>query len=158
MRLWHYRLIPVLSRQHLLGQWRECLAITGAIRKHGKVNHATVNRLNDFKQEHLLVYIELVRSEMLRRGYKTSDKSHHKLINDIGYDWDEPVLYRENMSGDVFLTGGQELFADFHNKRYLWQNLYMMQEKADTDQIEPQTWDSMITTISKKYPETTLLR
>ncbi len=153
MRLWHYRIIPALSRQHLLGQWRECLAITGAIRKNGRVNHATVNRLNDFDLQHLFVYIELVKREMTRRGYKTSDKSHQKLIDDVEYDWTQPISFSENEVGDVLLTDGKPLFDGFHDKRYLLQNLYMMQEKADTDQIEKKTWERMLKQVAKKYPE-----
>ncbi|MBS9335340.1 pyrimidine dimer DNA glycosylase/endonuclease V [Fructobacillus sp. M1-13] len=152
MRLWHYRLIKTLSRQHLLGQWRECLAITGAIKKHGAVNHATVNRLNDYPREDLEVYIQLVKEEMGRRGYKTSEKSHQKLIDDIGYDWTQPAAYRTNEEGDVLLSDGCELFSGFHDKRYLLQNLYMMQEKADTDQIEAETWQKMVDSLLVKYP------
>jgi uncharacterized protein (TIGR02328 family) len=29
MRLWHYKLIPYLPRQQLLGQHRECCALRG---------------------------------------------------------------------------------------------------------------------------------
>lgn len=142
-----------MSRQHLLGQWRECLAITGAIKKHGEVNHATVNRLNEFSLDHLKLYTELVKQEMQRRGYKTSEKSHQKLIDDIGYDLETPIPFEENEEGDVFLDDGTELYAGFHDYRYLLQNLYMMQEKADTNQIEQEVWDNMLASVSKKYSE-----
>lgn len=33
MRLWHIDLIPVLPREQLVAQWRECSAIAGAILK-----------------------------------------------------------------------------------------------------------------------------
>lgn len=158
MRLWHYRLIPTLSRQNLLGQWRECLAITGAISKHGEVNHATVNRLNDYPIEDLEVYTELVKREMNRRGYNTTEKSRQKLINDIKYDWNQPVQYTKNELGDVYLANGRELFFGFHNKRYLWQNLYMMQEKADTDQLSQEEWQKMLKSLEGKYPEVAILQ
>lgn len=29
MRLWHYKLIPVLPKAQLISQWRECIAIKG---------------------------------------------------------------------------------------------------------------------------------
>ncbi|MFC4761015.1 pyrimidine dimer DNA glycosylase/endonuclease V [Fructobacillus durionis] len=158
MRLWHYRLIPTLSRQNLLGQWRECLAITGAISKNGEVNHATVNRLNDYPIEDLEIYIELVKREMNRRGYNTTERSHQKLKKDIGYDWNRPIQYEENGLGDVYFTSGKELFEGFHNKRYLWQNLYMMQEKADTDQLTQAEWQAMLASLEGKYPEVLSLR
>ncbi|WP_061993195.1 pyrimidine dimer DNA glycosylase/endonuclease V, partial [Fructobacillus ficulneus] len=148
MRLWHYQLIKDLSRNHILGQWRECLAITGAIAKHGQVNHATVNRLNDYPIEHLQVYIQLVKDEMGRRGYRVTEKSHQKLINDIAFDWDQPVSYTQNQDGVVTLPDGQNLFAGFHDRRYWLQNLYMMQEKYDTQQIEAEVWQDMI----RDYP------
>ncbi|MBS9338527.1 hypothetical protein G6R29_02605 [Fructobacillus sp. M2-14] len=147
-----------MSRQHLLGQWRECLAITGAIKKHGEVNHATVNRLNDYSHDHLKLYTELIKQEMQKRGYKTSEKSHQKLIDDIGYDWNRPIEYHENEVGDVTLSDGTELYAGFHDYRYLLQCLYMMQEKADTNQIDQKVWNSMIEDVSRKYPELTELR
>ncbi|MBS9336390.1 pyrimidine dimer DNA glycosylase/endonuclease V [Fructobacillus papyrifericola] len=153
MRLWHYRLIQSLSRQHLLGQWRECLAITGAIAKHGAVNHATVNRLNDFSLEHLKAYTQLVKEEMQHRGYKTSEKSHQKLINDIDYDWEQPIVYQKDQKGTIRLENGQELYEGFHDKRYLLQNLYMMQEKADTQQIDAAVWQGMVDSLLHTYPE-----
>ncbi|MBS9337054.1 pyrimidine dimer DNA glycosylase/endonuclease V [Fructobacillus parabroussonetiae] len=158
MRLWHYQLIESLSRQHLLGQWRECLAITGAIAKHGAVNHATVNRLNDFAMAHLIVYIELVRAEMTKRGYRTSEKSRQKLVQDIGYDWQQPLTYHKDKLGKVILPNGEGLFASFHNERYLMQNLYMMQEKADTGQIEQEVWQKMIDQLLPAYPTLENLR
>ncbi|MDF7636838.1 pyrimidine dimer DNA glycosylase/endonuclease V [Leuconostocaceae bacterium ESL0958] len=152
MRLWHYELIPTLSRQHLLGQWREVLAITGAIRKQGEVNHATVNRLKDYDLDHLLVYIQLVKEEMNRRGYRTTVKSQQKLIDDVGYNWARPLPYHKDDQGLVTLANGQALYAGFHDDRYLLQNLYMMQEKADTDQIDWSTWQAMVASMLAVHP------
>ena len=38
MRLWHKDLIPVLPRQQLLGQWRECCLIAKSISEKGTPN------------------------------------------------------------------------------------------------------------------------
>ena len=43
MRLWHTSLIPVLPREHLVAQWRECSAIAGKIQTSGTPNHVLDN-------------------------------------------------------------------------------------------------------------------
>ena len=67
MRLWHYKLIPHLPRQQLLGQHRECCALRGKGwgRKHSTVDY--VFRHNYLKLSH---YHKLVIEEMLKRKYK----------------------------------------------------------------------------------------
>ena len=39
MRLWHYKLIPYLPKNQLLGQYRECCAIIKNIADNGTPNH-----------------------------------------------------------------------------------------------------------------------
>lgn len=67
MRLWHEKLIPLLPRQQLLGQHRECCALRGA--GWGKP-HATVNYVFDHPMLWLYCYHFKVMEEMTRRGYK----------------------------------------------------------------------------------------
>lgn len=66
MRLWHEALIPYLSRQHILGQHRECCALRGAGwgRKHSVVNYVFTH-----PKSWLWAYHMRVMEEMLRRGY-----------------------------------------------------------------------------------------
>lgn len=77
MRLWHYKLLPILPRAQLLGQHRECCALRGL--GWGK-NHSVVNYV--FKHNYLTLYNyhKLVMIEMIRRGYKVTklwlDKSY----------------------------------------------------------------------------------
>jgi len=66
VRLWHYKLIPYLPRQQLLGQHRECCALRG--NGWGR-NHATVNYVFRYSPCRLFQYHMLVRNEMLERGY-----------------------------------------------------------------------------------------
>lgn len=66
MRLWHESLIPLLPRQQLLGQHRECCALRG--NGWGKP-HATVNYVFDHPYEWLVLYHYKVMQEMLYRGY-----------------------------------------------------------------------------------------
>lgn len=66
MRLWHYKLIPFLPRQQLLGQHRECCALRG--NGWGK-KHKTVDYVFQYSPYPLYCYHMVVRSEMIRRGY-----------------------------------------------------------------------------------------
>lgn len=66
MRLWHENLIPLLPRQQLLGQHRECCALRG--KGWGKP-HATVNYVFEHPFATLVQYHYKVMQEMLYRGY-----------------------------------------------------------------------------------------
>ncbi len=68
MRLWHQNLIPHLPNKQLGGQWVEIRMILGTIAKHGKVNHSTVNYVNDHIIDYLYNYGLLVADERLKRG------------------------------------------------------------------------------------------
>lgn len=67
MRLWHQALIPILPRQQLLGQHRECCALRG---KGWGRKHATVDYVFTHEPDYLVAYHYLVMDEMERRGYK----------------------------------------------------------------------------------------
>lgn len=71
MRLWHQRLIPLLPRQQLLGQHRECCALRG--NGWGKP-HATVNYVFEHPYAWLYEYHLLIMQEMQNRGYNTDPK------------------------------------------------------------------------------------
>ncbi len=66
MRLWHIDLLPVLPRQQLLGQHRECCALRG--NGWGR-NHATVNYVFQYHPRMLYAYHQCVIKEMKKRGY-----------------------------------------------------------------------------------------
>lgn len=71
MRLWHEKLIPLLPRQQLLGQHRECCALRG--NGWGKP-HATVNYVFEHHPMYLVVYHHKVMREMRRRKYNVAEK------------------------------------------------------------------------------------
>lgn len=66
MRLWHYRMIPNLDRQRLLGQHRECCALRG---KGWGRKHSTVDYVFRHSRDYLVSYHFLVMTEMEKRGY-----------------------------------------------------------------------------------------
>lgn len=80
MRLWHQQLISKLPSKkdykgctnQLGGQHTEIRMILGKIKKHGKVNHSTVNYVNNYSIHHLYAYGLLIADEMLRRGFNVS--------------------------------------------------------------------------------------
>lgn len=67
MRLWHQSLIPLLPRQQLLGQHRECCALRG---KGWGRKHSVVDYVFTHSPERLVAYHWRVMDEMERRGYK----------------------------------------------------------------------------------------
>lgn len=71
MRLWHYTLIPLLPRQQLLGQHRECCALRG---NGWTKKHSTVQYALDAPYEHLVCYHWQVIDEMISRGYNIEGK------------------------------------------------------------------------------------
>lgn len=70
MRLWHEKLIPLLPRQQLLGQHRECCALRG---KGWGRNHSVVNYVFTHDPSQLVAYHYLVMNEMKRRGYNPDE-------------------------------------------------------------------------------------
>lgn len=66
MRLWHQNLIPLLPRQQLLGQHRECCALRG--NGWGR-KHSTVDYIFKYSPNYLIAYHYMIMEEMLNRGY-----------------------------------------------------------------------------------------
>lgn len=67
MRLWHEDLIPILPKQQLLGQHRECCALRG---KGWNRPHATVNYVFQHSPYKLYQYHQVILAEMKGRSYK----------------------------------------------------------------------------------------
>ncbi len=80
IRLWHQDLISKLPSKkdykgctnQLGGQHTEIRMILGTIKKHGKLNHATVNYINNHSLDVLYAYGLLVCDEMLKRRFNVS--------------------------------------------------------------------------------------
>lgn len=107
MRLWHYKLIPLLPRQQLLGQHRECAAMRG--KGWGK-KHSTVDYVWSYHYNLLFLYHQLVMSEMFDRGYK------------VDLLWLDPT-YRGKLLGRdytnfTYVGGTANLNYPEHNDQY----------------------------------------
>ena len=126
MRLWHKDLIPVLPRQQLLGQWRECCLIAKLIHENGTPNHVLVNRVLDYYPDEFNTYADMVHKELDNRGYHTDAWKFFKWRNDI----------------NIIQPG--TIFRNWHNNRYLRQCLMNLQEKYDAGAISKDDWDKIM--------------
>lgn len=129
MRLWHKDLIPVLPRQQLLGQWRECCCIARNIAVNGTPNHLLVNKIMDYPAGHFWKYGYLVMCEMEKRGFKCDFEKFEQWI-------DKPYA--------LITPEVQDLFPDWHNKRYLLQCLSNLQEKHDCGGIPEDEYEKIV--------------
>ena len=134
MRLWHKDLICVLPREQLIGAWRECSAIAGAILKNGTTNHILINKVMNYDFNHFISYSLEIRKEMTRRGYRTMQSVEDK-ITSLKYNFQ--------------LLPIEEIYPNWHNRRYLTQCYCNLEEKADCNGIEAEDWNK----IYNRYKE-----
>ena len=126
MRLWHKDLIPVLPDKQLLGQWRECCAIASNIANKGTPNHILVNKIMNYQLDEFNTYTILVVDELKKRGYKIDIERFYKHLHEINV-----------------LTKGM-IFRGWHNRRYLMQCIYNLQEKYDCGGIKDEDWSRLL--------------
>ena len=93
MRLWHEKIIPLLPKNQLLGQHRECCALRG---NGWKKKHKTVDYVFSYSPYLLFRYHLLVMEEMEKRGYNVSeewkDKNHRGKIAEKYMNLEEEVI------------------------------------------------------------------
>lgn len=138
MRLWHKDLIPVLPRQQLLGQWRECCAIMSNIAKNCTPNHVLVNKVMDYPLGHFYWYSIYVWAETRIRGYKCKESA----FNERFRSYTKCTIWPNVVYDD-------DLFAGWHDVRYLRQCYYNLQEKYDCGAITDEEWRK----IEERYEE-----
>lgn len=141
MRIWHKALIRVLPRQQLISQWRECIAIARNIELYGLPRHGLVNKVMDYPISHLYFYTDMVVLELMDRGYKVSPvalKKFEDSMRNIDYNYDDVVEE-------------SELFKNWHNKDYLIQCYYNLQEKYDCGLINQYDWRRIEATVEESY-------
>lgn len=128
MRLWSYQLLPYLDDFHIVAQWRELLAIKRAIDKNGTPNHRLVNKVLDYNIQEFKNYTALVVGEMTKRKIKYSNAKWEEIR-----DWE--CNYFNN---DCYF--GAKLYSSWHNRRYLTQCYFNLQEKADCGIVSQKAW------------------
>lgn len=130
MRLWHYKLIPVLPKQMLVSQWREVVAIKRQWEK-GTLIHRLVSYVKNYDKEYFADYVTSLVIELEIRNIKIQEKyfneildfCHIKIVNNV---YEEVLRYTE------------------HNDRYLKQCLYNLQEKFDRGIITQEEWSKIV--------------
>ena len=125
MRLWHYKLIPVLPNAMLVSQWRECIAIKRQWEK-GTLKHRLVSYVIEYPKYYFYNYCKLVSDEMYNRNIKQSQKLGIEILE---------FSYSEYASINLMYSQ--------HNDRYLKQCLYNLQEKADRGIITKEEWQKI---------------
>lgn len=116
MRLWHYKIIPFLPTSQLLAQWRELNSI---FKKQDK--HILINYVYEYPKDDLYNYSNMVIREMLLRG--------------INFKWNNFDKFFGNFGDDFYIF--EKIDSPFHlhhNRRYLKQCFYNLQEKYDRGQ------------------------
>ena len=134
MRLWHKELIPVLPRNQLIGQWRECCALAKGIAETGKTNHILINRIMEYPLEHFYRYCGRVCAHMIERGYYADPNVLLKYTNDVDC---------KNAFWNAGTVPFHELFFGWHNERYLLQCYYNLQEKYDCGGISEEEFGTI---------------
>lgn len=98
MRIWDKKLIPYLCRRHLVAMWREGLGAYKIVTTNTKAyrNHPAVV---EFLCAPDLLYerLELVRAEMIRRGYNPKQmpkQKKTKFMDDIQVSWNKAKTWQ----------------------------------------------------------------
>lgn len=136
MRLWHKDLIPVLPKNQLIGQWRECCAIAKAIAENGTPNHILVNKVMDYPIHHFIIYSFLVYKEMRSRGFKPNGMNFEKWL-----EFDESLIENKRSI----------LFPNWHNDRYFKQCYFNLEEKYDCGGILEEEWHKIFKLYKYNY-------
>lgn len=133
MRLWHYKLIDVLPKRQLLGQWKEVCALSTMVTNPKFAEHFLVKRIKECGgPRDLYFYARLVRDELTKRGYKPSEKVFQKIEDQIGGDFPLACC----------------LFPGWHDERYLLQNYYNLEEKVDLGLIPIDEFDQVVLRVA----------
>jgi len=125
MRLWHYKLIPVLSNKMLVAQWRECVAIKRQWEK-GTLKHRLVSYVMDYPKSYFRDYTKLVAKELRNRKININLKLYDEI-------WDFCTTFSQ-------LEKVTDIYYPEHNDKYLKQCFYNLEEKFDRGIISEEEW------------------
>lgn len=123
MRLWHYKLIPVLPKQQLSGQWRELNSIYKRQNR-----HILINFIYEHEKGELFTYSMLVIEEMNKRGYKIDLTNFNNYFFNENVDYGIPKEY---------------MYEDKMNKEYLTICYYNLLEKYRCGGITKEEWQKI---------------
>lgn len=131
MRLWHYVLLPVLPDKMIVSQWREIVAIKRQWEK-GTLNHGLVNYVKEHSKTDFLMYAVHVILEMEDRKIKVNKKLIKEILSFCS------MLFFENTYPE-------------HDKIYLRECLYNLEEKARRGIISKKDWKKIYDKFSNEF-------
>ena len=136
MKIWHKDLIKVLPRTQLIRLLKDCIHIIQLKMQYGDITAADVRgaypysalRVNEYDVDNVLAYTKLVCEEIQKRLYTVSDKTKQELEHIyIIYS-----LLHTNVNELPYLNVQyKDIFKGWHNKRYLKQCYYILEEMYD---------------------------
>ena len=147
MRMWHYKLIPVLPRQQLVGQWRELCAISKLIAQNKTPNHPLVNKVTQYPAWMFFCYTFDVEKEFKRRGYHIYEPSLYSM-GASGMLAEENGYFADDDTYD-FMTYMDDPFPGWHTDRYLIQCYFNLEEKYDCGMISEEEFNKIETLVSQ---------
>lgn len=119
MRLWHEKLIPLLPRQQLLGQHRECCALRG--KGWGK-SHSVVNYVFQYDRAKLVAYHIKVMTEMKNRGYNVDSIW-------LNVNYRGKLCSEDNYQNFSFCSYASPVYSE-HNNNYLKECIDNLSQKG----------------------------
>lgn len=136
MRLWHYVLLPVLPDKMLVAQRQEIVAIKRQWEK-GTLKHRLVSYVKEYDKAYFLSYTVRVACEMVIRNINYSDKLYFEIVDFCENDT-KKSLYN---------------FYDYpeHDKIYLRECLYNLEEKARRGIISKDEWKKIYDKFSNEF-------
>ena len=144
MRLWHKDLISYLPQQQLIAQWRELCLIAGLLAKDHTPNHILVNPIIEYDPAHYISYSSLVFKELYERGYNLQAKTIKKFDDDVRA-WQ--LYLKDSLPwalDEKIPVAYDKLYSNWHNKRYLQQCYYNLEEKYDRGGINDDEWSKIL--------------
>ena len=127
MRLWHFMLIPVLPNAQLKAMRYE---IGDMVKQYPNIKNGLVKYANNYDIKYLYSLFQDVVAQFDKRNLNHSKK----------YDDEIEKIVKEK---SCFQFSDLNLYYEEHNDRYLRQNLYNLQEKADRKIISEDEWQKI---------------
>ena len=147
MRLWHYKLIPVLPTKQLKAMRYE---LGDMIKQYPNIKHPLVNYANNYPIICLWNYFCIVCNEMTNRNIKMNNSYNIQI---------ERIVYANTFKNIEIKVVSQQEMPEYkintfefkeHNNRYLKQCYYNLQEKYDRGIITQDEWDKIEESLESK--------
>lgn len=137
MRIWHYALLPYLSKLQFDGQLRELVAIKRDWETKGTTNHLLINSVMQYPKSELTFYFQRYDFEYWKRYNKHLPLKYHEEF--LNFSANSKVLLSQISNS---------LFDGWHNKEYLRVCMANLYEKyhfgVGKSKITQEEWDRVL--------------